>query len=123
MATQKISKKAAKQGFEWENVAGVWAKFEEELAEFKEALSNGNQQHASEELGDLLFTVVNIARWYDLDPMVALQGTNQRFLQRIALMEKFADRPLSEYNLQQLENLWQKAKQQINRENLQQQNY
>ncbi len=120
MATQKISKKAAKAGFEWENVEGVWAKFEEELGEFKDALSHGDKQHASEELGDLLFTVVNIARWYDLEPMMALQGTNQRFIQRIAIMEKFADhevplcdRPLSEYNLEELENLWQKAKREL----------
>jgi XTP/dITP diphosphohydrolase len=70
MAGSKISYKAAKAGFEWDNVEGVWAKFEEELAEFKEAVVTDNKQHASEELGDLFFTIINIARWYDLDPSV-----------------------------------------------------
>ncbi len=113
MASLKISKKAAKIGFEWENAEGVWEKFEEELSEFKEALDNDDKQHAQEELGDLLFTIVNIARWYDLEPTMALQGTNRRFIERISLMETFCDRPLSDYNLAELENLWQKAKQQI----------
>lgn len=110
MASQKISKQAAKMGFEWENAEGVWDKFREELAEFQEAIDKGNKQHATEELGDLLFTIVNIARWYKLDPIIALQGTNNRFIQRLSLMEKFADRPLEEYNILELESFWQKAK-------------
>ena len=68
MAGMKISKKAAGAGFEWENVEGVWSKFEEELGEFKEALLTENKAHQQEELGDLLFTIINIARWYDLSP-------------------------------------------------------
>lgn len=114
MASQKISKQAAKAGFEWENAEGVWDKFKEELAEFQEAIDNGDKQHATEELGDLLFTIVNIARWYKLDPTIALQGTNNRFIQRLSLMEKFADRPLEEYNILELESLWSQAKKQIN---------
>jgi XTP/dITP diphosphohydrolase len=113
MASLKISKQAAKAGFEWETAAGVWDKFQEELSEFQEAIDNGDKQHATEELGDLLFTVVNLARWYDIDPNIALQGTNRRFIQRISLMEKFADRPLSEYSLDELESLWQSAKQNL----------
>ena len=61
-------------------------------------------------MGDLLFTLVNIARWYDLDPINALQGTNQRFIQRLSKIESFADRPLTEYTLDELENLWALAK-------------
>lgn len=114
MASQKISKQAAKMGFEWENAEGVWDKFREELAEFQEAIDNEDKQHATEELGDLLFTIVNIARWYKLDPTIALQGTNNRFIQRLSLMEKFVDRPLEQYNILELESLWQKAKKQIN---------
>ena len=110
MASLKISKQAAKQGFEWEEEAGVWDKFKEELTEFQEAIAKNDRQHASEELGDLLFTVINLARWYDIDPNMALQGTNRRFIQRIALMEKFATRPLSEYSIEELESLWQQAK-------------
>lgn len=110
MAAMKISKKAANAGFEWENAQGVWEKFNEELAEFTNALKTEDQNHQEEELGDLLFTVVNIARWYDLDPSSALQGTNERFIQRISQMEKFAERPLSDYSLDELEQLWQRAK-------------
>ena len=99
MAGMKISKKAAAAGFEWENAAGVWEKFEEELGEFKEALDTDNKTHQQEELGDLLFTIINIARWYDLNPFDGLQGTNKRFIQRLAMMEKFADRPLDEYDI------------------------
>lgn len=113
MASLKISKQAAKAGFEWENVEGVWDKFKEELAEFQEAIEKKDQQHATEELGDLLFTVINIARWYKLDPTMALQGTNQRFIKRISMMEKFADLPLEEYTILELENLWQEAKKQL----------
>jgi XTP/dITP diphosphohydrolase len=113
MAGMKISKKAAAAGFEWENTAGVWAKFAEELAEFQEALQSDDKEHQQAELGDLLFTIVNIARWYDLDPFEALQGTNRRFIQRLTLMEQFASRPLTEYNIEELESLWQQAKAQL----------
>ncbi len=113
MAGMKISKKAAGAGFEWENVAGVWEKFEEELAEFKEALLTEDKAHQQEELGDLLFTIINIARWYDLSPFDGLQGTNNRFIQRLTIMEKFADRPLNDYDINELESLWQQAKKKI----------
>jgi XTP/dITP diphosphohydrolase len=113
MAGMKISQKAAAAGFEWENIEGVWAKFHEELAEFEEALQQEDEAHQQAELGDLLFTVINLARWYDLDPSEALQGTNQRFIQRLKKMEAFADRPLSDYTLDELESLWQQAKAQL----------
>ena len=113
MAGMKISQKAAAAGFEWENIEGVWAKFHEELAEFEEALQQEDEAHQQAELGDLLFTVINLARWYDLDPSEALQGTNQRFIERLKKMEAFADRPLSDYTLDELETLWQQAKAQL----------
>ena len=110
MASLKISKQAVKAGFEWENAQGGWDKFQEELQEFQEAIDSGDKQHATEELGDLLFTVVNLARWYGIDPNIALQGTNQRFIQRITMMEKFASAPLDQYSIEELESLWQNAK-------------
>jgi XTP/dITP diphosphohydrolase len=113
MAGMKISQKAAAAGFEWDNVEGVWAKFEEELAELKEALATEDKAHQEAELGDLLFTIINIARWHDLDPTAALQGTNQRFIERLQKMEVFADRPLTDYTIEELENFWQQAKAQI----------
>jgi XTP/dITP diphosphohydrolase len=114
MAGSKISQKAAAAGFEWDNVEGVWNKFEEELAEFKEALQTEDKVHQEAELGDLLFTLINIARWYGLEPSTALRGTNQRFIQRLSKMETFAERPLADYTLDELESLWQKAKSQLN---------
>jgi XTP/dITP diphosphohydrolase len=115
MAGMKISRKAAAEGFEWETVDGVWDKFQEELTEFQEALSSLDKEHQQAELGDLLFTIINIARWYDLDPSAALQGTNYRFVHRLEQMEAVADRPLSAYSLDQLEQLWQEAKAKLQR--------
>ena len=113
MGSMKMSKKAAAAGFEWENIEGVWEKFEEELAEFKDALKTDDQGHQEAELGDVLFTLVNIARWYELDPSDALSGTNQRFIKRLSKMEAFAERPLTDYTLDELEALWQQAKKQL----------
>jgi XTP/dITP diphosphohydrolase len=109
-AAMKISNRAAAVGFEWENVAGVWEKFEEELAEFREAITTPNVEHQESELGDLLFTVVNLARWFKLDPERGLSGTNQRFIDRIQQMEAQIDRPLTDYTIGELEALWQQAK-------------
>lgn len=109
-ATMKISQKAAAAGFEWENINGVWEKFHEELQEFEQALAEETPARQEAELGDLLFTIVQIARWKNLDPSEALQGTNQRFIRRLKIMESVADRPLSDYSLSELETLWQKAK-------------
>ncbi len=113
MAGMKISKKAAAAGFEWEHIEGVWSKFEEELGELKEALGKEDKIHQQEELGDLLFTIINMARWYDLNPFDGLQGTNRRFIQRLEMMEKFAPRPLTDYDINELESLWQEAKAQL----------
>lgn len=110
IAGMKISQKAAAEGFEWDNVEGVWAKFDEELAEFKQALEAEPPENQEAELGDVLFTLINIARWYELDPSEALQGTNQKFINRLQKMESVANRPLSEYTLDELDKLWQQAK-------------
>ncbi|NEO83676.1 MAG: nucleoside triphosphate pyrophosphohydrolase [Spirulina sp. SIO3F2] len=112
-ACAKISHKSASAGFEWECIEDVWAKFEEELAEFKEAVQSEDKAHQAAELGDLLFTVINLARWYKIDPAQALQGTNQRFINRLTKIEDVADRPLTDYSLEELEALWQQAKQQL----------
>lgn len=111
-AAMRISRKAAQVGFEWENVEGVWDKFHEELAEFQEAIALGleNREHQESELGDLLFTIVNLGRWYGLDPEAALAGTNRRFVQRFSQMEAALERPLADYSVAQLEALWQVAK-------------
>jgi len=109
-AAMKISQKAAAVGFEWENIDGVWAKFNEELTEFQQATASESPERQESELGDVLFSVIQLARWYNLNPAEALQGTNQRFVQRLEKMEAFADRPLTDYTLAELEALWQQAK-------------
>lgn len=111
-AAMKISHKAAGVGFEWDNVEGVWEKFHEELAEFEQALTAETKEQQQAELGDLLFTIVNLARWYGLDPEAALQGTNQRFIQRFAQVEQALGqgRSIADYSLEELEQFWQQAK-------------
>jgi XTP/dITP diphosphohydrolase len=115
-AAMKISQKAAAVGFEWENIQGVWDKFHEELAEFQQALAEETPARQESELGDLLFAVIQLARWHNLDPSAGLQGTNQRFVQRLEKMEAVVNRPLSDYTLDELETLWQQAKAQIAQE-------
>jgi XTP/dITP diphosphohydrolase len=109
-AAMKISQKAASIGFEWEDMAGVWEKFEEELAEFKQAIATEDRSDQQAELGDLLFTIINLARWLEIDPVKGLQGTNQRFIDRLQQMEKYTNKPLNEYAIDELESLWQQAK-------------
>ena len=113
MGAVKISQKAAKVGFEWDSVEDVWQKFEEELGEFKQALAEETRERQESELGDLLFAILQIARWYDLDPNAALKGTNQRFIQRLSKMEDFIDRPFEEYTGMELEVLWKEAKKKL----------
>ncbi|MEO0405754.1 MAG: nucleoside triphosphate pyrophosphohydrolase [Cyanobacteria bacterium P01_A01_bin.135] len=110
LASLKISKKAASAGFEWESVDGVWDKFHEELGEFEHALKHESKARQQSEIGDLLFTVVNLARWYGLDPSAALQGTNQRFVRRFAQVEAAAGQSLQGYSIEELERFWQAAK-------------
>lgn len=112
-AAMKISKKAADVGFEWEAIEDVWAKFHEELDELQTAIAQESKENQEGELGDLMFSLIQVARWTGLDPVAGLQGTNDRFIQRLQLMETFADRPLESYSLSELETLWQQAKQQL----------
>ncbi|MFZ4677676.1 MAG: nucleoside triphosphate pyrophosphohydrolase [Nodosilinea sp.] len=113
MAASKISAKAAKAGFEWDTIDDLWDKFREELDEFRQALAHEPQENQQAELGDLLFTLVNLARWYDLDPSEALQSTNRRFIRRFERVEAAAEKPLNEYGIEALEALWQQAKAQL----------
>jgi len=105
-----ISRKAAAAGFEWDDLAGVWAKVHEELDELKEAVASGDRAHAQEELGDVLFTLVNVARWCDLDPEEGLAGTNRRFLERFGRVEAALGGDLTGRSLAELEALWRQAK-------------
>lgn len=114
MEANEISKKAAKAGFEWPNFDGVLAKVEEEIAELKAARAAGNAAEVNGEIGDLLFTVVNLARWSQSDPELALRQTNAKFRQRFRHVEKRlreAGKSFAEADLAEMESYWQEAKQ------------
>jgi len=109
-----ISRKAAAAGFEWDDMAGVWEKVHEELDELKQAVAeaqaSGDTAHAQEELGDVLFTLVNVARWCGIDPEAGLAGTNHRFLDRFSRVEAALGGNLQGRSIRELEGLWQQAK-------------
>lgn len=109
----KISKRAAKAGFEWPDEAGVVAKLREETAEIEAALQSETNERVAEEIGDLLFTAVNMARWRDINPELALRDVNRKFLARFETMEKQAkarELALESLSATQWEELWQEAK-------------
>ncbi|RYG40337.1 nucleoside triphosphate pyrophosphohydrolase [bacterium] len=106
----KISKKAAKLGFEWPNVEAVLEKLDEERAELAEAIADGDAQHVADELADLLFTVVNVARWLKIDPEHALRRMVGRFQARFLAMERLTDQPLESLSAEEWDTLWTKAK-------------
>ena len=106
----KIGGAAAKVGFDWPSIHGVLAKLHEETAELDTEIASGNQSAIAEELGDLLFTVVNLARHLKVDPELTLRDANAKFRRRFAAMEAATDRPLESLSPEQLEALWSKTK-------------
>ena len=108
----KLGSKAAKVGFDWPNRTGLLEKVEEECREIEAEVEAGAAPEAVEgEVGDLLFTVVNLARHLKVDPELALRRTNGKFRRRFAAMEQASDRALSEQSAADLEALWMRAKQ------------
>lgn len=108
-----ISKKVSKLGFEWKNINQLWEKFHEEIHEFQEALKHKNRISAQEELGDVIFTLINIARWNRINPEEGLAGTNKRFLERFAFIESKLNGNLYEQSIDKFQDLWQQAKKYI----------
>lgn len=111
MLAQTISRKAVAAGFEWETIDGVWEKVHEELDELK-AEEPGTPQ-AAEEIGDLLFTIVNLARKQGIDAESTLRATCDKFRRRWIHMEDASEqerRDISDHTLEELEALWQRAK-------------
>lgn len=116
MLAQNISRKAVSAGFEWDSLEGVWAKVHEEIDELK-ACEPGTPE-AAEEIGDLLFTVVNLARKQGIDAETALRRTCDKFRSRWSSMEQAAagqGRDIAELRLEEQEDLWQQAKERENR--------
>ena len=108
--SQEIQGRAARTGFDWENIEGTIDKLAEEVDELKRA---ENQQEKEHEFGDLLFTLVNIARWLEVDPESALRGTNQRFYRRFTSMEAACRRrgvSLADLSFEEQNELWEEAK-------------
>ncbi len=106
---KKLQKRASKCGFDWEHSDDVWPKVDEELAELREAAAGGNPERIEEELGDVLFSLVNIARHLKVDPGVALTRTNAKFVKRFTHVEssmKEAGLPMDKDHLADMDRFW-----------------
>ena len=113
LRANKIQLKAAKAGFDWEDIEPVWEKVAEEIAELREAAATGEKRKIEDELGDLLFAVVNLGRFLGLESEVALNGANNKFVRRFRAMESAAKKQglrWKELSLDRLEQLWEEAK-------------
>jgi len=110
---RKLQKRAAQVGFDWAEIAPVLEKLKEEVAEFEEALASGDLERMSDELGDVLFATINLARHSKIEPEVALRSTNQRFETRFKWIEAALSQQgkvFKDANLEELDALWDQAK-------------
>ncbi len=113
MRAQKLQARAARVGFDWPSTEGVRDKIREELLEVEEAIISGDQKHIAEEMGDLLFAVVNLARFMNVDAETALRDANQKFGRRFRAVESGIEsqgRTMKEATLDEMEALWVEAK-------------
>lgn len=111
MEASKLGSRAQKSGFDWPDVEGVFAKLEEETAELRQAIDEKHPPEAVvSEVGDMLFTLVNLARRLQVEPEFALRHTNNKFRRRFAAMETASSTPLESKTPEQLEALWSQAK-------------
>jgi XTP/dITP diphosphohydrolase len=110
----RLQEKAKQVGFEWENKEQVWDKVEEEITEMKEAIEEGNKEKIEGEFGDVIFSMVNYARFLKVDAENALELTNKKFIYRFTEMEKGArakEQSLSEMTLEEMDAMWNEIKQ------------
>ena len=110
ISAQKISKRAVKTGFEWPNEESLYDCVMSEIEEFKEAKIEKDKNHMEEEMGDILFAIVNLARWNKIDAEQALLKANKKFEKRFRKMEVLATKPLNDYSFEEFDNLWKQAK-------------
>ncbi len=106
----KVQDKAAQVGFQWEDIEGALEKANEELLELTEAIESGQQAAIEEEFGDLFFALVNVARYLDVYPEVALSRAVGKFERRFRYIEQHAGCPLQEMTLSEMDKLWDEAK-------------
>ena len=104
---EKLQSRAAKVGFDWPKIDEVYAKLSEELAEVQAATTDAER---ADEIGDVLFAVANIARWYNVDPEIALRKTTEKFARRFRYIEERAGRDLKDMTLAEMDALWDEAK-------------
>ncbi len=111
----RLQEKSKQVGFEWDNMADVWKKVQEEMDELQEAVKSQDQDHIEEEFGDLLFSLVNYARFLHVDAENALSRTNQKFIRRFTAMEDIARERgvhLNDLSLAEMDALWNEIKKQ-----------
>jgi XTP/dITP diphosphohydrolase len=109
----RMQDKTRQVGFEWENDQQVWQKIEEELAEFREVVEqDGSKARLEDEFGDILFSLINYARYKGIDPETALERVNQKFKKRFEYIEAQAPKALKEMTLEEMDALWNEAKKQ-----------
>ncbi|MDB9732762.1 nucleoside triphosphate pyrophosphohydrolase [Polaribacter sp.] len=109
----RIQEKVAGVGFDWEEPAQVWEKVQEELTELNEEIKAGNKENIEKEFGDVLFSMINYARFIDVNPENALEKTNKKFINRFQFLEKAAKREgreLSDMSLPEMDVYWEKSK-------------
>ena len=110
MRAEKLQKRAAKQGFDWPDTNGPVEKMREEIEEVRDAVTSGSSDNIAAEMGDLLFSVVNLARKLDVEPEAALRNANAKFTRRFNAVEDAAKTDLKKLSLDEMEALWQAAK-------------
>ncbi len=109
----EIQKKVAKAGFDWPSIEGVWKKIDEELEELNVAVESGKDEDIEEEFGDLLFTMVNLARFLKIDPVVSLNRANEKFIDRFQSVENELKRngsSIGKSNLREMDAIWNRLK-------------
>lgn len=106
----RMQEKTAQVGFEWEHADDVWDKVEEEIAEFKAVADSQDQDAKEDEFGDILFSLINYARFKNIDPETALEKVNRKFKSRFEYIEAQATRPLADMSLDEMDLLWNQAK-------------
>ena len=111
---QRLQEKASYVGFDWDEIKQVWGKVHEEISELKEAESNGSKPHIEEEIGDVLFAIVNLSRTLKISAEDALRKTNVKFIRRFKFVEqelKKKDIPIEKASLAEMDAIWEQAKQ------------
>ncbi len=119
MRSYKVQQKAAQVGFDWDNIDDVFKKIYEEIEELKDVYKSNNVERITEEMGDSFFSLVNLSRFLDISPELALSGTTNKFIKRFEYIEKESSKSgkkLEDMTLEEMDMLWEKAKKELSTE-------